>query len=205
MHTRPATNKFNEHFCSIHTVFKDPAESLSNIHFSRLEYMTPRTLNNQFFSIPYITCDCVYSQLIHFYISKSTGSDQISATFLKMAAPIIAPALTQIFNLSICKTEFPSQFKLARVVPIHKQGPQIDYINYRPISVLPITSLILERRVNPHSKSYLELNSLFYFRQSGFREHHYSQTALIEIIDDWLSAINQNKIAGSLFLDILSF
>ena len=184
MHTRSATNKFNEHFCSIHTVFKDPAESLSNIHFSRLEYMTTRTLNNQFLSIPYITCDCVYSQLIHFYISKSTGPDQISAKFLKIAAPIIAPALTQIFNISISKAEFPSQFKLARVVPIHKQGPQIDYINYRPISVLPIISLILELHVNLHLKACLELNSLFYFRHSGFREHHYCQTELIKIIDD---------------------
>jgi len=42
---------------------------------------------------------------------------------------------------------------------------------------------------------------LFYFRQSGFRERHSNQTALIKIIDDWLGAINENKIAGSLFLN----
>ena len=59
----------------------------------------------------------------------------------------------------------------------------------------------MERHVNLHLKAYLELNSLFYFGQSGFREHHSCQTALIKIIDDWLSAINENKIAGSLFLD----
>ena len=158
-------------------------------------------LNNQHFSIPYITFDFVYSQLIHLDISKSTGSDQISAKFLQMAAPIIAPALTQIFNLSISKAEFPSSFKLARVVPIHTKGPKLDYTNYRPISVLPITSLILERHVNLHLMAYLELNSLFYFRQSGLREHHSCQTALIKIIHDRLSAINPNKIAGSLFLD----
>ena len=46
------------------------------------------------------------------------------------------------------------------------------------------------------------MNSLFYFRQSGFREHHSCQTAVNKIIDDWLSAINENKIAGSLCLDI---
>ena len=76
--------------------------------------MTHRKLNNQYFSIPYITCDFVYSQLIHLDISKSTGSDQINAKFLKMAAPIIAPVLTQIYNLSISKAEFPSPFKLAK-------------------------------------------------------------------------------------------
>jgi len=162
--------------------------------------MTQRKLNNQHFSIPYITCDFVYSQLIHLDISNSTGSDQISAKFLQMSAQI-APALTQIFNLSISKAEFPSPFKSARVIPIHKKGPKLDFTNYRPISVLPITSLILERHVNLHLKAYLKLNSLIYFRQSGFREHHSCQTALIKIIYNWLSAINENKIAGSVFLD----
>jgi len=50
--------------------------------------------------------------------------------------------------------------------------------------VLPITSIILERHVNLNLKAYLELNLLFYFRKSGFREHHSCQTALIKIIDD---------------------
>jgi len=83
----------------------------------------------------------------------------------------------------------------------YKKGLKIDYTNYRLISVLPITSLELERHVNLHLKAFLELNSLFYFRQSGFREHHSCKTALIKIIYDWLSAINQNKIASPLFLD----
>jgi len=62
---------------------------------------------------------------MHLDISKYTGSDHISETFLKMAAPIIAPVLTQIFNLRISKAEFPSPFKLARVVPIHKKVPSL--------------------------------------------------------------------------------
>ena len=137
--------------------------------------MNQRKFNNQHFSIPYITCDFVYSKLIHLDISQSTGSDQISAKFLTMVAQLIALALAQIFNLSKYKAEFPSTFKLARVV-------------------LPITSLILERHVHLHWKAYLELNSLFYFKQSGFREHHSCQTAIIKIIEDWLVSSEQNSM-----------
>ena len=42
---------------------------------------------------------------------------------------------------------------------------------------------------------------MFYFRQSDYREHHSCQTAFIKSIDDWLNAINQNELAGSLLLD----
>ena len=87
--------------------------------------MTQRKLNNQHFSIPYITCNFVYSQLIHLEISKSTESDQMSDQILKMAAPLSAPALTPIFNLSISKAEFASSFNMARVVPIHKTVPNL--------------------------------------------------------------------------------
>ena len=90
----------------------------------RLEYMTQRKLNNQYIALPCITCDFVYSQLIHLDISQSMGSGQISAKFLKMVALIIALELTQLFNLSIYKAELPSPFKLARVVPIHKKVQQ---------------------------------------------------------------------------------
>ena len=85
---------------------------------------------------------------------------------------------------------------------------------YRPISILPITSLILERHVNYRPISILPITSLnywlkryletihFYIKQSGFREHHSCQTALIKIIDDWLTAIDKNMFSGSLFLDL---
>ena len=123
MHTRPQINSMNTSVAF--TGYLKTQQSPSNIHVSRLESMTQRNLNNQHFSIPYITCDFVYSQHMHLDISKYTGSDHISDKFLKMAAPIIAPVLTQIFNLRISKAEFPSPFKLARVVPIHKKVPNL--------------------------------------------------------------------------------
>lgn len=142
------------------------------------------------------------NQLKSIDITKSCGSDGLSARFLKLSAHIIAPILTTIFNNSILNNTFPKSFKNAKVIPIHKKGSKSDKRNYRPISILPLISLILERHVSSHLKQYLEKNQLLYQRQSGFRSNHSCQTALIRIIDDWITAIDKNEIVGSIFLDL---
>ena len=73
---------------------------------------------------------------------------------------------------------------------------------YRPISILHVVSFIVERYVNLHFKTFIEANDLLYSRQSGFRENHSCQTSLIRIIDDWITAIDDNQIVGTLMLDL---
>ena len=63
-------------------------------------------------------------------------------------------------------------------------------------------SLIFERHVNLHFKTFLEANDLLYSRQSGFRENYSCQTSLKRIIDDWIKAIDNNQIVGTLMLDL---
>ena len=79
-------------------------------------------------------------------VSISRGSDQISAKFLKMAAPIIAPALTQIFNLSISKAEFPAHssqlewYQYIKKVP-HLTIPTIgQYLYFQLLQRTPLLS-----------------------------------------------------------------
>ena len=141
-------NIVKDHFCSIHRTVNNRAQPGSNVHVDRLKTANHSELQNNNFKIPFVTCAFVENQLTKLDITKTSGSDGISHTFLKLAAPIISSVLPQIFNLSIAKSDFPSPFKLANVIPIHKRGPKADHFNYRPISMLPITSLILERHVN---------------------------------------------------------
>ena len=133
---------------------------------------------------------------------QTTGLDGISARFLKTSADIIALPVTKILNLSIATQIFPKQFKLAKISPIHKKGSTSDKQNYRPISILPILSKIIERHAADHLKLYLESNQLLYKYQSGFRKNHSCETALTCIIDRWINAINDNKLVGTVFLDL---
>jgi len=203
--TSPCTsaNVFNDHFCSVFQTMRGnnltDAEYennfLSDINQEILEFISP-------FTIPQVSLSFVENQLKSLDIGKSTGSDDLSARFLKLSASIIAPVLTKIYNNSINTCIFPQEFKNAKVVPIYKKGLKNDKANYRPISILPIIALIFERHVSSHLKQYFENNNLFYSRQSGFRSNHSCQTAIVKLLDDWISAIDNNEIVGTLFLDL---
>ena len=90
--------------------------------------------------------------------TKSTGMDYINTWVIKLIATDIVPAVTHIVNLSITNQEFPQSWKIAKVVPLLKGGDPFRPENYRPVSLLPIFSKILERAVFIQLVHYLESN-----------------------------------------------
>ena len=108
----------------------------------------------------------------------------------------------KICNRSIKTGRFPDTWKVARVTPIHKKDSR-DYIsNYRPISILPIASKILEKHVSIHLYEYMTPYNLLHQKQSGFRANHSCETALTLMVDTWLSALNRGNEIGLLLVDL---
>ena len=85
---------------------------------------------------------------------------------------------------------------------IHKGGPSEDPSNYRPISILPIVSKVTEKHVTKHLFGYLNKYKLLHEAQSAFGKHHSCQTALIKLINGWLSHIDKGNIVGAIFFDL---
>ena len=133
--------------------------------------------------------------------SKAIVLDGLGPRVIKLVGHILSPSIAALINKSILTGMFPDQLKLAKVFPIHKNGSKSDPANYRPISILPIISKIFERHVNKHLMAYLNKYSLIHETQSGFRQKHSCQTALVKLIDQWMACIDKGDIIGSLFLD----
>jgi hypothetical protein len=87
----------------------------------------------------------VFCNLKNLKANKSTGLDAILAKILKLAAKIIAPSLTYIFNLSLQSGIYVNDCKRARVTPIFKSEDKSKCENYRPISILSIVSNVFEK------------------------------------------------------------
>ena len=84
---------------------------------------------------------------------------------------------------------FPDSLKIAKIFPIHKGGPTDCPSNYRPISVLPVLSKLIENYVTKHLFGY----GILHKSQSGFRKHHSCNTALIKLLDTWLKSIDKGE------------
>ena len=133
---------------------------------------------------------------------KSVGVDTISTFLLKLSLPYIVESLTFLYNLCIRTCTFPDGWKCAKVIPIPKTAGSYDINNFRPISILSVLSKPLEKHIHYHIVNYMENHNLFYQFQSGFRKHHSCSTALTRMCGSWLSAINDFKLVGAVFLDI---
>ena len=90
---------------------------------------------------------------------------------------------------------------LAKVTSLFKEGDREDVTNYPPISVLPISSKIIEKHVQKKLNSYLCENNLIYCRQSGFRKYYSTETALIKIVDQLLFDMDKNRVSGMVLID----
>ena len=104
---------------------------------------------------------------------------------------IISP-ITDIINLSITSGIVPKKLKIARVIPLFKSGEQDIFTNYRPVSVLPAFSKILERVMYNRLLRFLNAFKILSDNQYGFRKHHSTAYALACLYDKISSAI-ENK------------
>ena len=186
----------NEHFSNVAQVL---AQDIPVVDVNPESYLEP---TDSLFSLQIPSVNTVFSFLSKIDEKKATGLDRIPSNLLKMAASIVAPSLTSIFSKSILTGIYPNDWKAAKVTPLFKKGLKSDPNNYRPISVIPVVSKVLEKIVYNQLYHYLDDNKLLLGCQSGFRSLHSTLTALLEATDAWSVNIDNGLLNGVVFIDL---
>ncbi len=115
--------------------------------------------------------------------TRSVGCDGISLNFIRDSLCMIVFYLTVIVNTSLTTGVFPEIWKHAMVIPLFKKGDQENVSNYRPISLLPVLSKILEKIVSNQLLDFLLKNNLLSNSQHGFRPNLSTESALLKVTD----------------------
>lgn len=121
---------------------------------------------------------------------------------IKRLVNVIISPLTKLINFCIGEGVFPDILKIARVVPIHKKGKTDIPNNYRPISIVPIFSKIIEKILKNKITSYFETNQLFNKSQFGFRSSFSTTAAINELVKIINEGYNEGEYVGALFCDL---
>ena len=133
-------------------------------------------------------------------IVVSTRSPDIG--MLKVIAPVIIKPLTLLINQVLNTGTFPDKLKIAKVIPIFKKGDPSLFENYRPISLLPAISKVVEKIIALQLSSYFEKNKLLFDNQYGFRPKHSTEHAALELIDRSTNKMDTNEIPLNIFIDL---
>ena len=135
--------------------------------------------------------------------SKASSSlDKISPRMLKDAALVVAKPLTRIVNESLLQGTLPSEWKYAKITPLCKKGISTVMDDYRPISVLPVVSKVLERVVHHPLHSFLNEHKLLSSFQCGFGRNHSTEFAAIAFSDYIRRGMDLGLLTGAVFIDL---
>jgi Reverse transcriptase (RNA-dependent DNA polymerase) len=144
------------------------------------------------FSFSLVEEDAVFTSVMSVK-SSAIGIDGILAELLT--------TLTHVVNHVIMTSSFPSLWKTGLVVPIPKVGGSSQLPDFRPISVLPVLSKVMEKLLFDQLLDHLNTNNMLSEFQSGFRRSHSTVTALAKILDDIHLAVENDGFCVAVLLD----
>ena len=189
---------FNSYYIN---VGENLASNIPNSQHPPQHWLRPNNIHTSLFFNPCTEAE-VIKTICNLKPKTSTGWDDISPKLLRIThAPIVKP-LTHILNLSLSQGIVPCKMKMAKVKPIFKKDSIHLMKNYRPISILPAFSKVLERVVHNRLSSFLNKNKILAPNQFGFRDYHSTELAILELQNMLVNKFKEKSNPLGVFLDL---
>lgn len=192
------TNTFCDHFSSIGHNLSASIVACPNSNINSFHTLTH--LPDSIFMLP--SNNKEITDIIYKLESKSPGLDNIAALIVKRYQQILTPLLTELVNQVLHSGVYPNILKYAKVIPLHKKGDRKLLNNYRPISVLSVINKIFELVIKKRLLNFFEGKDILYNHQYGFRRNRNTSLAALTLVDKIKLAIDNNKVAGAIFIDL---
>ena len=142
----------------------------------------------------------IKNEILELNSKKSAGYDTIPPKIIKDSIEIVTPSLTNLFNISVDESIFPTDLKYANVAPIFKKNDSTSKENYRPISILPSVSKIFERILFQQISSYV--SSILSPFLCGFRKGYNAQHALLRLKNKLNICLDKKEKIGLFMMDL---
>ena len=191
-------NGFNDFFTNIGPSLSNKIAVPDNTNiYQYLQNKNPNTI----FLCPVDECE-VINTVNNFKNKQSNDCNDINMSLLKNVITSIVYPLTFICNKSFKDGIFPEDMKIARIIPLYKAGDKNVFTNYRPVSLLPQFSKLLEKLFSIRFDSFLDKFKILSENQYGFRKNRSTSDALLELVEKVTNAVDQKKYTVGVFIDL---
>ena len=191
-------NRFNNFFVNVGPDLAARIEKPADVHIR--DYLPDSNANTMFLSP--VSENEMINLVGTFGHKSSLDCHGITMSIIKKLIVPIAKPLTHICNMSFNDGIFPDLMKIAKVVPLFKSGKDNIFTNYRPVSLLPQFSKILEKLFNKRLDTFLNRHDILSENQYGFRENRSTSLALMELVEDLTRSLDQRRHTIGVFIDL---
>ena len=185
---------FNNFFTSIGTKLQNNIPPTRRQYFDYLKYPNPKTF--------FISPDEIKNIINSIKSSKCVGPNSIPTKILHLIKDKISIPLSELINKSFATGSFPNICRTAKVIPIFKTESRLLCNNCRPISLLSNISKIIEKIMYQRLNNFLEETNCFYNLQFGFHLNLSTNNALLSIIENIQTDLDNGDFAAGVFIDL---
>ena len=193
---RHIEEEFNEYFTSVGS---NLASKIQNTSKTFEDFLFPVEKNMEYRGLTFEEFEKVFKSVKR---NKAAGHHDIGSNLKIKVYDEISYPLFMIFHSSFNEDIFLEQLKVVKVFPIFKVGNIEEGGNYRPISVLPIFSKVLERIVYNRTYEYFKENDMLFSKQFGFQVNNSTHHAILNLTDDILTSFEKGQFTLGVFIDL---
>ena len=191
-------SEFNKFFVNVGPDLANKIIAPPNMHV----YDFMKGKNKKSMNVEDVNTDEIVKIVNNFKSKMSCDVNDINMNILKKIIIAIVQPLKYICNLSLNTGVFPDDMKIARVIPLFKAGNNNVFTNYRPVSILPQFSKILEKIFNNRLDNFIEKHKILTDSQYGFRRNRSTSLALIELIEKITESLDSKRTTVGVFIDL---
>ena len=188
---------FNHFFIS---VGENLQQKIPKNNLDPLEYIELET--DQVFDTMSYTNPTELREIVKNMKNVGAGIDGINANLFKRTFPAIINEMVHLINICLQCGVFPDALKIAIVKPIYKGGDKASFTNYRPISILPYISKILEKIIHLRIMTYVLDANILNNKQFGFQKNKSTYMPLLLLQENITKSMESGNIVCGIYLDL---
>jgi hypothetical protein len=154
------------------------------------------------FSSPDCTDDELELIINNLSNSKAIDVYGMSNFFLKYHKSALIPNLRRLINDVLSNGCFPDSLKIGIITPIHKGGSKIEISNYRPVTILPVFSKVLENVMLRRIEEHLLANNVMHSNQFGYTKKSNTEIAVVHVLNEVYKGVDEALITALTCLDL---